>query len=152
QNASPQLTSGATLIPAAQGLKIPNWIPGGNMPMLMPRRGAEMRGLFFTIQAEHFDSKRGGKMIAPGVSKLANGDWLCYQKIDFDQGATRFAANLAAGEVDPASAIQVRLDSPAATPICGLKIQKTPDWSVFQTQSVPIEGATGIHDVYLTFT
>jgi hypothetical protein len=72
--------------------------------------------------------------------------------VDFDEGANRIAVNLAAGEVDPASAIEIRLDSPTGPSIAVLKVQKTPDWLVFLTQSAPIEPATGLHDVYLTFT
>lgn len=151
QDPPPQMTAGAQVLLPAQLPKIPDWVPGGNTPMLMPRRPGERRGLFFTIQAEHFDSKKGGKMVAPGMSELAGGDWLCYERVDLDQGANRFAANIAAAEVDPTSAIEVRLDSPTATPIATLKVQKTPDWSVHVTQSAPIEAATGVHDVYLTF-
>jgi hypothetical protein len=132
--------------------RIPDWVPGGNTPMLMARRPGEQRGLFFTIQAEHFDSKQGGKMVAPGLSNLGGGDWVCYHKVNFDEGANRFAVNLSAGEIDPTSAIEVRLDSPTAAPIVMLKVLKTPDWSVFETQSAPLEPATGVHDVYLTFT
>jgi arabinoxylan arabinofuranohydrolase len=131
---------------------IPDWIPGGNTPMLMARRPAEQRVLFFTIQAEHFDDKHGGAVVAPGLSNLGGGDWLCYRNVDFDQGANRFLANLSAAQVDPASAIEVRLDSPTAPAIAVLKVQKTPDWSAFLTQSAPIEPATGVHDVYLTFS
>ncbi|HEV8604847.1 MAG TPA: sigma-70 family RNA polymerase sigma factor [Tepidisphaeraceae bacterium] len=135
-----------------QPRQMPDWIPGGTAPMLMGRGGNEMRGVFSTIEAEHFEEKQGGIVAAPGLTKLGGGNWARYGNVDLDAGANQFVANLSAGVVDAANSIEVRLDSPTAPAIAVLEVKKTADWSTFVTQSAALSPASGVHDVYLTFT
>jgi hypothetical protein len=129
-----------------------DYIPGGTVPVLMGRNKSAVRELFFTMQAEHFDRKQGGTLAAPGLTGLAGGNWVCYEKVDLDEGANRFVIRLAAAQVDPTSAIEVRLDSLTAPAVAVVKVQPTPDWSIYHTLSAPLAAVTGKHDVYLTFT
>ena len=48
--------------------------------------------------------------------------------------------------------IEFHLDSVTGTKIGTLTVQSTGGWSTFKSQSASISGASGIHDLYLTFS
>ncbi|MBW8894165.1 MAG: carbohydrate-binding protein, partial [Burkholderiales bacterium] len=65
------------------------------------------------------------------------------------KGASRFVANLAS-EMDGGK-IELRLDSVDGPHLGTLTVARTGGRDQWQQQSVPVSGATGVHDLYLIF-
>ncbi|WP_244291109.1 beta-1,3-glucanase family protein [Streptomyces subrutilus] len=135
---------------------------GGGTPTPTPTATAPGGGVsaFTTIQAEAFNAQSGAQVEAcsdhgggSDVGHLSNGDWLKFSAVAFGStGATRFDARVASGAVGGVSGlIQVRLDSPTATPVGRLAIGNTGGWQAWRTVPADIGRTTGTHDVYLTF-
>src|SRR5690606_34964961 len=114
-----------------------------------------------TIQAEDYSAQSGtitetttdtggGK----NVGAIGNGDWLRYDNVDFGSTpAGQFKARVASGAAAGVSGlVQVRLDSPTATPIGDFAIANTGGWQSWRTVPANIAPTTGKHTVYLTFS
>ncbi|NUT97164.1 MAG: carbohydrate-binding protein, partial [Saccharothrix sp.] len=88
------------------------------------------------------------------VGQLKNGDRLRFSGVRFGSGtATQFIARAASGAAGGVSGlVEVRLDSPTATPIGSFAIANTGGWQSWRTVPANISGVTGTHDVYVTFT
>ena len=87
------------------------------------------------------------------LSQLANGAWAEYPNVDFgSSGATQFYGRVASGAAGGVSGlVDVRLDSPTATPIGSFAIANTGGWQSWETVPANISATTGVHTVYLTF-
>ncbi|WP_141207842.1 glycoside hydrolase family 16 protein [Streptomyces griseorubiginosus] len=129
---------------------------GGTTP---PPSGG--RDAYGTIQAESFNGQNGvGTETTTdtgggqNIASLANGDWALYQNVDFGStGATQFVARVASGAAGGVSGlVEVRLDSPTATPVGSFSIANTGGWQSWRTVPANISRVTGTHSVYLTFT
>ncbi|MFD5595200.1 glycoside hydrolase family 16 protein [Streptomyces griseorubiginosus] len=129
---------------------------GGTTP---PPSGG--RDAYGTIQAESFNGQNGvGTETTTdtgggqNIASLANGDWALYQNVDFGStGATQFVARVASGAAGGVSGlVEVRLDSPTATPVGSFSIANTGGWQSWRTVPANISRVTGTHTVYLTFT
>jgi hypothetical protein len=116
---------------------------------------------YSTIQAESYASQSGTTLETTtdtgggqDVGYIANGDWLRYNGVDFGStGATQFKARVASGAASGVSGlVEVRLDSPTATPVGSFSIAGTGGWQTWTTVPANISRVTGTHDVYLTFT
>ncbi|WP_182885640.1 glycoside hydrolase family 16 protein [Microbispora sp. H10885] len=123
-----------------------------------PSGGVDARS---TIQAEAYQAQSGTQLEATqdagggqNVAYIGNGDWLRYDKVNFGSTAARqFKARVASGAAAGVSGlIQVRLDSPTATPIGDFAVGNTGGWQSWQTVPANITGVTGTHTVYLTFS
>ncbi|CCB71640.1 putative secreted glucosidase (plasmid) [Streptantibioticus cattleyicolor NRRL 8057 = DSM 46488] len=113
-----------------------------------------------TIQAESYSAQSGTQTEncsdsggGQDVGWIANGDWLEYNGLDFgSSGATQFRARVASGAAAGVSGlVQVRLDSPTATPVGDFAVANTGGWQSWTTVPANISRVTGVHDVYLTF-
>ncbi|XVV05113.1 carbohydrate-binding protein [Actinosynnema sp. CA-248983] len=111
------------------------------------------------IQAEQATSRSGGVVEAcseggQDVGQLKNGDRLRFSGVRFGSGTARqFIARAASGAAGGVSGlVEVRLDSPTATPIGSFAIANTGGWQSWRTVPANISGVTGTHDVYITFT
>ncbi|TCR20497.1 glycoside hydrolase family 16 protein [Streptomyces sp. BK205] len=129
---------------------------GGTTP---PPSGG--RDAYSTIQAESFNGQNGvgtetttDSGGGQNIASLANGDWALYQNVDFGStGATQFVARVASGAAGGVSGlVEVRLDSPTATPVGSFSIANTGGWQSWRTVPANISRVTGSHSVYLTFT
>ncbi|MEW9548044.1 glycoside hydrolase family 16 protein [Nonomuraea sp. NPDC050783] len=114
-----------------------------------------------TIQAERYQAQSGTITETTtdtgggqNVGAIANGDWLRYDGVSFgSQAATQFRARVASGAAAGVSGlVQVRLDSPTATPIGDFAIANTGGWQSWRTVPANVSGVTGTHTVYLTFS
>jgi len=83
------------------------------------------------------------------IGHTDGGDWIKYDQIDFGRGVSSVAVDLATGPKD--AKIEFRLDAPEGTLIGALVPISTGDWTTFQVQEALVQGATGVHDLYLTF-
>lgn len=84
------------------------------------------------------------------VADLDRGDYINIRDVDFgDDGATRFLASVAATAED--GAIELRLDSKDGLVIGVLAVEPTGTMDRWETQATPVNGARGVHDLYLTF-
>ena len=74
--------------------------------------------------------------------------------IDFgSSAATQFVARVASGAAGGVSGlVEVRLDSRSNAPIGSFAIANTGGWQSWRSVPANISGATGVHDVYVTFT
>ncbi|GGO66393.1 glycoside hydrolase family 16 protein [Nonomuraea cavernae] len=114
-----------------------------------------------TIQAERYQAQSGTMVETTtdsgggqNVGGISGGDWLRYDGVDFGTVAARqFKARVASGAAGGVSGlVQVRLDSPTATPIGDFAVGNTGGWQSWRTIPANISGVTGTHTVYLTFS
>ncbi|HUR01367.1 MAG TPA: glycoside hydrolase family 16 protein [Nonomuraea sp.] len=114
-----------------------------------------------TIQAERYQAQSGTIVETTtdtgggqNVGAIANGDWLRFDGVNFGSEAARqFKARVASGAASGVSGlVQVRLDSPTATPIGDFALANTGGWQSWRTVPANISGVTGTHTVYLTFS
>lgn len=114
-----------------------------------------------TIQAERYQAQSGTIVETTtdtgggqNVGAIANGDWLRFDGVNFGSEAARqFKARVASGAAGGVSGlVQVRLDSPTATPIGDFALANTGGWQSWRTVPANISGVTGTHTVYLTFS
>ncbi|HVT81475.1 MAG TPA: glycoside hydrolase family 43 protein [Phycisphaerae bacterium] len=91
--------------------------------------------------------KKGGVY----VTVMADGATIKVANVDFgSKGATRFLAGVAAGS--DGNSIELHLDKDAGELLGTLKVTATGTGDKFETQSTPVTGAKGVHDVYFRFT
>jgi hypothetical protein len=132
---------------------------GGGSGTTTPPTGS--RDAYSAIQAESYDSQSGTNTETTtdtgggqDLGSLANGDWALYKGVTFGStAATQFYARVASGAASGVSGlVEVRLDSPTATPIGSFSVANTGGWQSWKTVPANISSVTGTHDVYLTFT
>ncbi|MEU8354999.1 glycoside hydrolase family 16 protein [Nonomuraea sp. NPDC048882] len=134
------------------------WQSGTTTDPTNPPGGVDARS---TIQAEAFQAQSGTITEATtdsgggqNIGAITNGDWLRYDGVNFGStAATQFRARVASGAGAGVSGlVQVRLDSPTATPIGDFALGNTGGWQSWRTVPANISGVTGTHTVYLTFS
>jgi hypothetical protein len=135
---------------------------GGTTPTSNPPTSPGGGGnAYARIQAESYNANNGVSTEATSdegggsnIGWLANGDWARYDNIDFGGSpATNFQARVASGAPAGVSGLlEVRLDSPTATPIGSFAVGNTGGWQTWRTVPANISNVTGKHTVYLTFT
>jgi len=108
------------------------------------------------IEAEDYDTQSGTdtETCSEGgqnVGWIENGDYLVFERIDFGSvGAVSFDARVASAT--SGGNIELYLDSLTGTQIGTCTVPGTGGWQTWVTQSCPVSGADGIHDLYLKFT
>lgn len=84
------------------------------------------------------------------VTRITDLSYIKVNGVDFgSKGAARFVANLAS-ETEGGK-IELRLDSVDGPHLGTLAVARTGGRDQWQQQSVPVSGATGLHDLYLIF-
>ena len=84
------------------------------------------------------------------VSDINNGDYILVREVDFGNTApSNFTASAASAL--QGGRIEVRLDSPIASPIATLVVPCTGGWEQWKTVTTSVLAVTGKHDVYFTF-
>ncbi|MBD7912275.1 glycoside hydrolase family 43 protein [Clostridium cibarium] len=84
------------------------------------------------------------------VSYVENGDWIKVKGVNFGSGATSFNARVASAS--SGGNIELRLDSVTGTLVGTCSVQGTGGWQSWVTKSCNVNGAKGVHDLYLKFT
>jgi hypothetical protein len=84
------------------------------------------------------------------VCNIENGDYIKVKGVDFGAGATSFEARVASAT--SGGNIEIRLDSPTGTLAGTCAVAGTGGWQTWVTQSCPINGASGVHDLYFKFS
>ncbi|MDR6341361.1 hypothetical protein HNQ91_004434 [Filimonas zeae] len=110
---------------------------------------------YTTVQAEHYTAMSGvqTETCSEGglnVAFIDNGDWIRFSGVDFGTGATgvsvRAASNATGGT------IKFRLDAAGGPQIGAINVTNTGGWQNWQTLTGSVSGATGVHDLYLSFS
>ncbi|WP_437751435.1 glycoside hydrolase family 43 protein [Sorangium sp. So ce1389] len=84
------------------------------------------------------------------VGMIENGDYIKVKGVDFGTGAVSFDARVASAT--SGGNIELRLDSATGTLVGTCMVQGTGGYQTWVTTSCAVDGATGIHDLYLKFT
>jgi hypothetical protein len=83
------------------------------------------------------------------------GTYAVYNNVNLN-GETSFSVRVASGIVTAGqstdASIGIHLDSPTGTQIGTLAVTGTGGWQTWSTQTCPLSGATGYHNVYLVFS
>ncbi len=131
----------------------------GKIPTInMTKAGAPQIGNlnpYDTIQAETICWESGvetencdeGGM---NVCEIENEDYIKVKGVDFGKGAASFEARVASGT--KGGNIELRLDSPSGTLVGTCVVSGTDGWQNWETKSCTVNGADGIHDLFLVFT
>jgi arabinoxylan arabinofuranohydrolase len=83
------------------------------------------------------------------LTLIHNGDWAAYKYIDFGAGVDTFTAR--AGSMAYGGEIELHLDSPDGILIGVCQIGHTGGWQKWQNFTCPVQGAAGVHALYLVF-
>jgi alpha-L-fucosidase len=132
---------------------------GGSLPT--PTPVVSTRSAFSQIEAESFNSNNGTVKAetcsdtggGQNLGYISNGDWVCYNNIDFGSGATSFQARVASTVTT--GKIYVRVDTPTGTQIGTLTGPNTGNSQTYTTVTIPVTNTSGnivgVHDLYLYF-
>ncbi|WP_441286938.1 glycoside hydrolase family 43 protein [Sorangium sp. KYC3313] len=107
------------------------------------------------VEAETFNAQRGieterceeGGM---DLSLINNGDWVRLRGVDFGEGAESFSARVASGA--EGGSIELRLDARDGKLVGTCAVGATGGWQKWSDVSCAVDGAAGVHDLYLVFT
>ncbi|WP_437961726.1 glycoside hydrolase family 43 protein [Sorangium sp. So ce119] len=84
------------------------------------------------------------------VTSIDDGDYIKVKGVDFGPGAGAFEARVASAT--SGGSIELRLDSATGTLVGTCVVEGTGEAQTWVTTSCEVDGATGIHDLYLKFT
>ena len=108
------------------------------------------------VEAETYNSKSAGIQIescsegGKDITGIQNGSYVAYKHVDFGGGAASFQARVASGA--SGGNIELHLDSLAGVLIGTCVVTNSGGWQTWTTQTRPVGGALGMHDLYLKFT
>jgi arabinoxylan arabinofuranohydrolase len=132
---------------------------GSVVPMDMTKHGAAPAATlnpYQRVEAETIAWESGvetakNDTVGIYVTDISNGDYIKVGNVDFTaKGAAKFMARIAGAT--EGGAIELRLDDPAGQLIGTLKVKTTSALDKWETQSCPVSGAEGVHDLVLRFT
>jgi len=84
------------------------------------------------------------------VTSVSNGDYIKVKNVDFGSGATSFDARVASAT--NGGSVELHLDSQTGTLLGTCAISGTGGAQTWTTMTCPVDGATGVHDLFLKFT
>ena len=118
-----------------------------------PEQSLPSISAFETIEAENFSSQEGivAEELSTGgknIGYIENGDWIMFQKVDFEDGAKSFTARLSG---NPAT-IEIYTDSIGTAPAAKVNFKGTSGFSDYQDFTFGIPAITSTHNLYLKFT
>ena len=109
------------------------------------------------VEAETFAAQSGietepSSAGGMNLTDLQSGDWVMLKGVDFGAtGAKKFHARVASEE-NNSGAIEVRLGAPDGKLLGTVKIPSTGGAQRWASFTCPVEGATGVQNLYLVFT
>lgn len=110
---------------------------------------------FVRVEGETFNAQSGieTETCSAGgmnLTSIENGDWVRLRGVDFGaKGASKFTAQVASA--GNGGAIEIRLDKPDGKLIGTCKVTGTGGPQDWKAVSTSVNGAQGMHDVYLSF-
>jgi alpha-L-arabinofuranosidase len=123
-----------------------------NVAWLRPGEGEEETG---RIPAAGFASQQGVQK-APCeeggecIGWIEDGDWVCYEKVDFGQRADRLT--IRAASVTSGGDIEIRLDKPDGELLGACTIPNTGGWQSWRSFVAEIKPTSGVKTLCLVFT
>ena len=84
------------------------------------------------------------------IGAIENNDYLVFNDVDFGAGPISFDARVASGSLG--GTIEVRLDGITGPIVGTCSVTNTGDFQTWVTKNCAINGATGMHNLYLKFT
>ncbi|MEK8205337.1 carbohydrate-binding protein [Paenibacillus sp. FSL L8-0696] len=109
------------------------------------------------IEAENYSVQSGLSVSttadAGGGSKIGstdNNDYAGYNNVNFGSGGVS-AIEVRYATVNTNGTFEIRSGSPTGTLLGSILLPSTGSWSVFNTVSIPVTGASGVKNVYLVF-
>jgi endo-1,4-beta-xylanase len=108
------------------------------------------------IEAESYGAQTGGIQIetcgegGQDITNIQYGSFVVYSNVDFGTGAASFQARVASAA--SGGNIELHLDSLTGVQMGTCAVPNTGGWQTWVTQSCPVGGAAGIHNLYLKFT
>lgn len=131
----------------------------GSIPLITPTREGIREPLahlnpYQRVEAETIAWSEGLKtagnaMEGVRLTRIDDGDYLCVRSVDFGKGAKRFMAALAGTWTE--GLIELRLDGVDGTLIGSCAVGSKGQDGVWKSQTCKIQGAKGVHDLYLVF-
>ena len=111
------------------------------------------RDAYARIEAESYDEQFGLGIYNGGtgqkIGSIENGRWVKYAAIDFADGASGFAASVSSKTIG--GEFEIRLDAVDGPLIGVCALPGTGSWEQWVDVTCAINGADGVHDVYLVF-
>ena len=102
------------------------------------------------LQAESFDEKKGVEVSGSYVTGCGAGDWLMFRSIDLGNGYTRLKFRYASA--DSGLNLNIKSSDPLTGALLGkLTLKSTGGNDIFSEDSLTVQGAEGIMDVYFVF-
>jgi hypothetical protein len=95
---------------------------------------------------DFFRDQRAGSVIA-----TANVDWFRYRDVHFDGSPTQLVVHVGVPPENDGQHLVVRLDAVDGPIIGDYQLESGLGWGDAVDQTIPISGASGVHDVYFTY-
>ncbi|BAV08943.1 Por secretion system C-terminal sorting domain-containing protein [Filimonas lacunae] len=110
---------------------------------------------YTTVQAENYSSMSGvqTETCSEGglnVGYIENGDWIRFSGVDFGTGATGVSVRVASNATG--GTIKFRLDAAGGPQIGAINVTSSGGWQTWTTMTASVSGASGVHDLYLSFS
>ena len=109
------------------------------------------RSAYAPIDATAADTLHGATATTGHVGPLGNGDWLKFDGIDFGPAGLFQAYAVVAGGSAGSGLVTYRVDSPTGPTLGSFAVGSTGGWDSYRQIPANAGGATGIHDLYVTF-
>jgi arabinoxylan arabinofuranohydrolase len=129
-------------------LTVPWWSKEGvaQVGTLSPFHRTEAATIAFESGIQTVQSDKAGLY----VTGIANGSYIKVAGVDFGENrASSFTASVASGS--NGGVIELRLNSIDGPQIGSLPVSSTGGWYNWKTETTPVQGANGIHDLYFLF-
>lgn len=139
--AKPRANSHGAPIPVSTAPEI-----GDTVPALDPLPQA-VRPLFRPIPALSFNEKNGARENADHLGYWDRRTWIRYNAVDFGDGASAVIAELLCQEKHAGNTLFFRIDARDGPVVAELTV---PGTKGFEAVTAPVQGASGVHDVFLT--
>lgn len=119
---------------------------------VVDEEAVELRDPYQQNQALDADTLGGGaNRQSSCVGMDSDGSYVVFENFDFGDGAKRFTANYATGNVDRLGKIELRLDSLTGPVIGTVDCNLTAAWGVYDRSWIEVdpEVVNGVHDLYV---
>jgi hypothetical protein len=112
----------------------------------------------FRIEAEAFFGKSGTEVEvlkddgkSKGLGQILNGDWTCYNDVEFGKNADPFAFRVRVAASNEGGAIVLRVNSPTGVVIGTIPVPATGSLDNYETLSTTINRIRGKQTIYLCY-
>lgn len=110
-------------------------------------RACQVSGL--NIRTSVAEVTRTNGTLSEYLSHIRKGDWAAYKYLDFGAGVSSFEARVAS--LAEGGEMELRLDRPDGQCIGSVKVGHTGGWQMWERVTCPVQGASGVHALYLVF-